>query len=522
MTPPRIDHQRVVSLISRITAEPTAGQAPKTATTYAPFTATAIADVPQSSLDDVAAAFGRARAAQKDWARRPLADRTRVFLRFHDLVLKRQDEIMDIIQWETGKARKHAFAELVGPVAVARHYARRARGLLRPRRCAGALPGLTRAWEIRHPKGVVGIISPWNYPFELGVSDAVPALIAGNGVVSKPDSQTVLSVLWAHELLEEAGLPRRLWQIDAGDGPVVGPAVVEHADYVSFTGSTRTGREVGQRAGARLIGASLELGGKIPMIVCRDADLGRAATGAVDACFSNAGQLCISAERLYVHEFVYDDFIATFVDRVNAMRVGAAYDFTADMGSLTSRSQLDKVARHVDDATAKGATVVAGGNARPDLGPHFFEPTVLTGVTNEMSVCTEETFGPVVAVSRFRDLDEVIDRANATPYGLNASVWTRDRLNGRRIAARLRTGTVNINDGYVAAYGSIGAPMGGMKSSGLGRRHGREGMLRFTEPQTIASQRLVVGLEPVGGMSYDRWRRLLSRGMSFMKRVGMR
>lgn len=520
--PPRIRPERVHRLLARITAEPAAGQAPKTTTIYAPFTATAIADVPQSSLEDVAAAFGRARAAQQEWSRRPTGDRTRIFLRFHDLVLKRQDEIMDIIQWETGKARKSAFGELTGPAATARYYARRARAQLRPRRAAVTFPGVTRAWELRHPKGVVGIISPWNYPFELGVSDAIPAFIAGNGVVSKPDTQTVLSALWAHELLEEAGLPQRLWQIVAGDGPVVGPAVVEHADYVSFTGSSRTGRDVAQRAAARLISASLELGGKNPMIVHRDADLDKAAAGAVDACFSSTGELCISIERLYIHELVYNEFIAKFVARTNALRLHPAYDFSADVGSLTSRSQLDKVARHVDDAKANGAAVLAGGSPRPDLGPYFFEPTILAGVTHDMAVCDEETFGPVVAVYRFRDLNEVIDRANNSPYGLNASVWTRDRRLGRRIAARLQTGTVNINDGYVAAYGAMGAPMGGMKDSGVGRRHGREGLLRFTEPQTIASQRLTVGVEPPVGMSYDRWRRALTRILMAMKRLGMR
>ncbi len=520
--PPSITDERVAQLLDRITAEEN-GQPAKTVTTYAPYTATPIADIPQSSTEDVTTAFGLARAAQREWVKRPVADRARVVLKFHDLLLGRQDEAMDLIQWETGKARKHAFAEVMSPMVVARHYGRRARGILRTRRALGMFPGLTSVWALRRPKGVVGIISPWNYPFELGSADAIPALLAGNGVVSKPDTQTVLSVLWAQELMEEAGLPQRLWQIVAGDGPVIGPAVVGHADYVSFTGSTRTGRDVAQRAAANLTGVSLELGGKNPMIVLPDADLARTVAGAIDACFSSAGQLCISTERLYVHERLYDAFTQRFAEAAGTMRLAATYDFTADMGSLTTKAQLEKVSEHVEDAKAKGATVLAGGSPRPDVGPYFFEPTVLANVPQHATVCTEETFGPVVAVYKYRDVNEVIDRANNTPYGLNASVWTRDSRNGRRIAARLDAGTVNVNDGYAATYGSIGAPMGGMKNSGLGRRHGREGLLRFTEPQTIAVERLVIGVEPpLRRMSYDRWRRLLSRGLLTLKRIGVR
>ncbi len=517
--PPSVTDERVRRLIGRITAG-AAGQPTKMATTYAPYTAEPIAEVPQSSVEDVAAAFARGRAAQREWAKRPVADRARVVLRFHDLLLKRQDEVMDLVQWETGKARKDAFAEVMGPLVVARHYGRRAGRLLGPRRALGLFPGLTKAWELRHPKGVVSIISPWNYPFELTASDAIPAFLAGNGVVSKPDTQTVLTALWAQELMEQAGLPPPLWQIVAGDGPVIGPAVVEHADYVSFTGSTRTGREIATRAAAALIGASLELGGKNAMIVLPDVDLDRTVAGAVDASFSNTGQLCVGMERLYVHERLYDTFTQRFAAAANRLRLGATYDFTVDMGSLTSANQLEKVKQHVQDAKAKGATVLAGGSPRPDLGPYFYEPTILANVGPHMTVCTEETFGPVVSVYKYRDVNEVIERANNTPYGLNASVWTRDPRLGRRVAARLHAGTVGVNDGFVASYGTIGAPMGGMKDSGIGRRHGRDGLLRFTEPQTVAVQRLVVGAEPPSRrISYDRWRRLVSLGLGALKRM---
>ncbi len=328
---------------------------------------------------------------------------------------------------------------------------------------------------MRHPRGVVGQIVPWNYPFELSVGDALPALVAGNAVVMKPDTESCLTALWARDLLIEAGLPADVLQAVIGVGPVIGPEVVKHGDYVSFTGSTRTGREVATVAADRLVGVSLELGGKNAMLVLEDADIEKAAAGAVRACFSSAGQLCVSIERLYVHESVADAFLDRFAARTRAMRLGSALAYGADMGSLVSGHQLETVKRHVEDAVDKGARIVAGGVARPDIGPYFYEPTVLEGVTDAMTLCCEETFGPVVSVYRFKTLDEVVDRANATSYGLNSSVWTGNARLGRETAARLRTGTVNINEGYASAYGSVQSPMGGMKDSGLGRRHGSEG-----------------------------------------------
>ncbi len=245
------------------------------------------------------------------------------------------------------------------------------------------MPLLSQVQELRHPKGVVGIVSPWNYPLTLAVSDALPAFVAGNAVVHKPDTQTALTALWIRELTVEAGLPPEVWQIVLGDGPTVGAAVVDGGDYVCFTGSTRVGREVAERCGRRLVGCSLELGGKNPMLVLEDADLDRAAEGAVRDCFTGAGQLCVSMERMYVVEPVHDAFLERFLARVRALRLGSALDYSADIGSLLSPAQLDRVAAHVDDAVAKGATVLAGGRARPDIGPLFYEPTVLSGVTED-------------------------------------------------------------------------------------------------------------------------------------------
>ncbi|MEV6577007.1 succinic semialdehyde dehydrogenase [Streptomyces sp. NPDC051582] len=488
---------------------------------HTPFTGAKLADLPEATPEDVAEAFDRARAAQGAWAAVPARKRAAVLLRFHDLVLARQAEVLDLIQLETGKARLHAHEEVQAVAVAARHYGRKAPSYLRPKGHTGAIPTLTKVTELRQPRGVVGQIAPWNYPLELSVGDALPAFVAGNALVMKPDTETALTALWARDLLIEAGLPAEVFQIVLGEGPVVGPEVVRHADYVSFTGSTRTGREVARGAAARLVGLTLELGGKNAMLVLADADIEKAAAGAVRACFSSAGQLCISIERLYVHASVADAFVERFAARTKAMRLGASLAYGADMGSLVGERQLETVQRHVDEAVAKGATLVAGGTARPDIGPLFYEPTILDGVEAPMAVCGEETFGPVVSIYRFTDEDEAIAQANSTAYGLNSSVWTKDARRGHAVAARLRTGTVNINEGYAPAYGSAQAPMGGMKDSGLGRRHGSEGILKYTEAQTVAHQRLLP-MAPSLGMDDEKYAAFMTRSLKVMKTLRFR
>jgi succinate-semialdehyde dehydrogenase / glutarate-semialdehyde dehydrogenase len=504
------------TLVARLVAQVPCTSS-ETVETIAPYTGEPVAVLPQCTPADVVGAFARARAAQRDWARRPVRDRVRVFLRLHDLILARQDEIMDLIQAENGKARRDAFLEVADIANTARYYARTARGLLRDRRRTGLLPGLTAARELRQPKGVVAVISPWNYPLALAAGDTIPALIAGNAVVQKPDNQTALTALWSLGLAREAGLPADLWQLVLGRGSTIGPALIEQADYVMFTGSTPSGRRIAEQAGARLIGCSLELGGKNAMLVLDDADLDRTVEGAVRACFSSSGQLCISIERMYVQDGIYDRFVPRFVDAVRRMRVGAGYDFGYDMGSLTTPDQVAVVTKHVEDAVGNGATVLVGGHARPDLGPLFFEPTVLTGVSESAACFGDETFGPLVSIYRFADPDEAIAKANDTAYGLNASVWTRSVRRGREVGARLHAGTVNINEGYSAAWGSVDAPMGGVGESGLGRRHGTEGLLKYTEAKTLARQRLL-NIAPPGRVGYDRFAKLMTGALTLMKK----
>jgi len=489
---------------------------------FAPFTGEILAELPLSGVDDVRESYRKAREAQAEWAARPVAERARPFLLLHDAILNRRDEILDLLQDETGKARRHAFEEVLDVAGCTLHYARRAAGLLAPRRRKGVFPLATRVSEERRAKGVVALISPWNYPLSLGVTDAVPALLAGNAIVHKPDTQTARTVQWAIDLLVELGMPRDIWQVVVGEPAGIGEALLDGADYVAFTGSTRGGRKVAEEAAKRLIGCSLELGGKNPMLVLDDADLDQAVQGAIRACFTSAGQLCLSIERLYVHESVFDAFAGRLVKQVRNLKLGPGRDWSVQMGSLTFARQLDAVSAHVDDAVAKGATVLTGGRPRPDLGPLFYEPTVLTGVSEDMELCRDETFGPVVALYPFDSDEQAVELANDTIYGLNAAIWTSDLARGRALAARIKAGTVNLNEGYGSAYASYDAPMGGMKASGLGRRHGAEGLLRYTEAQTVASQASWLGFEPPFDLSYDTWADVLATSLKAMRRLRLK
>jgi succinate-semialdehyde dehydrogenase/glutarate-semialdehyde dehydrogenase len=483
-----------------------------------PATASVLGSVPKCTGEDVELAVGRARAAQEQWRRSDFATRRRILLRFHDLILDRQDEVLDLLQLESGKARRHAFEEIMDVAMVSRYYARSAEQHLRVHRRRGAFPLLTAAWEHHRPVGVVGVLSPWNYPLTLSISDAVPALAAGNSVVLKSDSKTPFSALIGAVLLEEAGLPADVLQVVTGSGSELGPELIDRVDYLMFTGSTSVGRKVASQAAERLIPCSMELGGKNAMIVLEDASLTRAAEGAERAMFSNAGQLCISMERLLVHEDIAAEFTDKLVTKVRKMRLGAGLSYDYDMGSLISQEQLDTVREHIENALENGARILTGGHARPDIGPYFHEPTILADVSEGMTLFADETFGPVVAMSTFSTEEEALTRANASRFGLNFSVWSRDSARARALATRLQAGTVNINEGYIAAWGSVDAPMGGMKDSGMGRRHGAGGILKYTESQTIAVQRLLP-LAPPPAIGQRLWARLITLGLRLLRRL---
>ena len=511
---PRITRDLLDRLAARV--QTTGGKEPLAI--ELPATGDTLGHVPHCTAEDVVAAAETAGKAQHDWQRVPATDRARVLLRFADLVLDRQDEALDLIQLENGKARRHAFEEIIDVAQVSRYYARTAPRFLRPRRRAGALPVLTQTWEYHHPKGLVGVISPWNYPLTLGITDALPALLAGNAVIAKPDKQTPYSALWAAELLEEAGLPPELFQVVTGPGAELGTAIIERSNFVMFTGSTQVGRGVATRAAERLIDYSMELGGKNAILILADADLTRAVPGAVRAAFSSGGQLCISMERMFIEEEVWDKFVPRFAEASKALRLGHSLDYKPEMGSLTSARQLETVLRHVNDALDKGATLLAGGKARPDIGPYFFEPTVLTDSSPDMTLYCEETFGPVISLFRVKRAEEAIERANDSNYGLNFSVWTRDTAKGLDIATRLQAGSVNVNEAYAASWGSVDAPMGGWKDSGVGSRHGEHGILKYTDAQTVAIQRLLPIARP-GRLSQTSYVKAMTAAMRILQRL---
>ena len=506
--------ERLDSLAASVAGE--SDREPLTVT--APAFGTEIGEIPRLEATAVHDAIERAREAQTEWAERSVADRAAVLGRFAELVEEHQDELMDLIQLETGKARDDALEEMIDPSIWAGYYAQEAESLLADERREPLVPGATTAEVVYDPVGVVGVISPWNYPLSLSFIDAMPALVAGNAVVIKPDDRTPYTAIRLAELFVEAGLPADLVQIVTGEGPEVGPALVERVDYITFTGSSETGRIVAEQAGRNLIDCSLELSGKNPMIVLEDADVDEAARGAIEGSFSNAGQICLSLERIYVHEEIYDEFLDEFTRRAEALEVGVSYGYGPDVGSIIDGTQLERVASHVEDARERGATVHTGGRERPEVGPHFYEPTVLTDVPEESLPACEETFGPVVTVYPVESSEEAVERANDSTHGLNASIFTGDRERGVELARELESGMVNVNDAYAAAYSAPGAPMGGVKDSGIGRRQGPEGIKRYVEAKSIGSSRIgPIGKPPLVPKRLYAWGTLT--GISLLRRI---
>jgi acyl-CoA reductase-like NAD-dependent aldehyde dehydrogenase len=448
-----------------------------------PVTGEIIGHVPATSPAEVKAAVDRARAAQPAWAARGVKERAALLQRWADLLWDDQKTAMQKIRAETGKNDTGAWLEVVVIDNVVAYYAHNAARILRPQRRASLLPFIQRAKVYYKPHGVAGFITPWNYPLNNAFIDLVPALIAGNTVVLKPSEITPFTALYAVDLMYRAGIPRDVIQVVTGAG-ATGAALVDNVDYISFTGSTATGRKIAMRAAERLIPCSLELGGKDPLIILRDANLDMAAAGTLRGALENAGQVCISTERVYVEDAIYNAFIDKVRHYANQLTIGGGEGFDVHVGSLTNERELLRAEAQVKDAVAKGAEVLYGGKRRPDLGPLFYEPTVLVNVDHNMDVMRDETFGPIVPIMRIKDAEEGIRLANDNEYGLSASVFTKDLKRGEQIATQIESGDVCVNTTQWV-FGTPSLPMGGVKNSGLGRRNGPEGLLRFVKSQSV-------------------------------------
>lgn len=448
-----------------------------------PVTGELVGAVLLANAEDVQAAVKRARAAQVAWNAIGLKQRARLVSKWSDLLWQKRQDIISIIRQETGKNQGSAFVEIALVDNIVNFYARHAPGWLRPQTRPSAFPIVQRARVYYKPHGVVGFITPWNYPLSNAFIDLIPALIAGNTIVLKPSELTPLTALRAVEMMHQVGIPEDVVQIVHGAGET-GTALIDCVDYIAFTGSTITGRKVAVRAAERLIPYSLELGGKDPLVVLSDADLDFAASGALRGAFENAGQACIGTERVYVEEAVYDAFIEHVKHYAKQMILGAGDGFAVDVGSLVNERELLRTEAHIRDAVEKGAKVIFGGKRRGDLGPLFFEPTILVDVDHSMMVMREETFGPVMPIMAVRDTDEAVRLANDSHYGLSAAIFTRDLSRGEMLATRIESGDVSINRAQMT-FGTFSVPMGGRKQSGIGRRNGKEGLMRFVTTQSI-------------------------------------
>jgi acyl-CoA reductase-like NAD-dependent aldehyde dehydrogenase len=470
---------------------PEAGAAAGTITVSNPATGQPIRSVPVTPREDVASMVAHAHDVQPAWEAAGFEGRGRVLRRAQKWVVDNTERIVETIVSETGKTFEDAFAAEVAYAAAGfGFWAKHAPQYLADEKIRTSSPFvLGRKLVVRYrPVGVVGVIGPWNYPLTNSFGDCIPALAAGNAAVLKPATATPLTSLLMLEGLRECGLPDGLFQVAVGRSDVA-EALIDNVDMVMFTGSTDTGRKVAGRAAQRLIPVSLELGGKDPMIVLADADLERAANAATYYSMQNGGQTCISVERVYVEAPVHDAFVAKVTEKVRALRQGVpSGPGSVDVGALTVAPQLDLVRKHVEQARQAGAQIPVGGNGRDD-GGRFFEPTVITGVDHSMECMTEETFGPTLPIMKVADADEAVRLANDSPYGLAASVWTRDLARGEEIARRVESGCVCVNDAQVN-YVALELPMGGWKDSGLGSRHGAPGIRKYCRQQTLLVTRI--------------------------------
>lgn len=459
-----------------------------------PATGRPLPPLPVTPDAEVRAIVARARAAQVRWAALSWKERERKLLAFRSLLVDRTEEMVELLIRESGKARFEALTHEIFPIADLTHFfARRAKKILQDESIGLHLFGpLKRSWLRYEPRGVIGVISPWNFPFSIPMGDVIMALAARNAVVVKPSEWTPRILLRAKELVEAAGIDPDLFGVVLGGGPTGAALVDSGIDMMIFTGSVATGRKVGAACGERLIPFVAELGGKDPALVLADAKVEDAARQVVWGAFANSGQICASVERVLVHESIYEPFVAKVVELTSALRQGdpaAAGLDHVDVGAMVVPNQLHVVRSHVEEAIAKGAKVLAGGHAHGDGGARFFAPTVLVDVTPDMKIWRDETFGPCLPIRPFRDEDEAIREANDSPYGLSAYVFSRSAGHAEKVALQLQAGTVMIND-VLYTHALPETPWGGVKSSGIGRVHGLQGLKDLCEVRHVNQPRV--------------------------------
>jgi acyl-CoA reductase-like NAD-dependent aldehyde dehydrogenase len=473
--------------VKQPTAAETNGGAVQTIPVENPATGDVIGTIPVLGAEQIKDMARRARAAQPQWEAIGFEGRGRVLRRAQKWMLDHADQVIETVVSETGKTYEDAqLADLGYTVTALGFWSKEGPKYLKDERVPSWKNPIAAGKKlvIRYaPIGVVGVIGPWNYPIANSFGDCIPALMAGNAVILKPSEVTPLSSLLMIDMMRECGLPEDVFGVATGDGST-GAALIGEVDCVMFTGSSRTGKAVMKAAADALVPCYLELGGKDPMIVCADANLERAANAAAFYSMNNGGQVCISVERCYVEEPIYDQFVAKVTENVRGLRQGVPTDVgTVDVGAVIFPPQLDIVDEHVRDAVEKGAKVLTGGHAKRD-GGRFFEPTVLVDVDHSMKLMQEETFGPTLPIMKIANAEEGVRLANDSTYGLQASVWTGDVERGEALARRIEAGVVCVNDAQIN-YTALNLPMGGWKASGLGTRHGANGIRKYTKIQSL-------------------------------------